>query len=109
MTAGVDGRSAEPEPDLDLDLSYGEAIDELEELIDDLEGADVDVDVLAARVARGVDLIRFCRARLEVVTADVDAVVAELAALDRDDHPTGSGPTDGDDPDSTAADEDDPE
>ncbi len=62
--------------------SYGDALDELEDLLDDLEGADVDVDVLAERVARGVELIRLCRARLDVVTADVDAVVAELVAMD---------------------------
>ncbi len=64
------------------DLSYADALDELEDLLDDLEGADVDVDVLATRVARGVELIRLCRARLDVVTADVDAVVAELGSLD---------------------------
>jgi exodeoxyribonuclease VII small subunit len=62
--------------------SYAEALDELEELLDDLEGADVDVDRLAERVARGVELIRFCRARLDVVTDDVDGVVAELVAID---------------------------
>ncbi len=64
------------------ELSYADALDELEDLLDDLEGADVDVDVLAQRVARGVELIRLCRARLDVVTADVDAVVAELETLD---------------------------
>jgi len=64
------------------DLSYADALDELEDLLDDLEGADVDVDVLAKRVARGVELIRLCRERLDVVTADVDAVVAELGSLD---------------------------
>jgi exodeoxyribonuclease VII small subunit len=63
-------------------VSYGEALEELEDLLDELEAADVDVDVLAERVARGVELIRFCRARLEVVTGDVDAVVAELIPVD---------------------------
>lgn len=64
------------------ELSYGAALDELEDLLADLEGADVDVDVLAGRVARGVELIRFCRARLDVVTNDVDAVVSELITID---------------------------
>ena len=64
------------------DLSYGEALEELEQLLDDLEGADTDVDLLAERVARGVELVRFCRARLEVVAEDVDAVVAELISVD---------------------------
>lgn len=73
--------------------SYAEALAELEDLLDDLEGADVDVDVLAERVARGVELIRLCRARLDVVTADVDAVVAELDSLDES-----TGATDRSDP-----------
>ncbi len=75
MTAG-DGAADDGE------LTYGAALDELEDLLAELEGADVDVDVLATQVARGVELIRFCRARLDVVTDDVDAVVAELVALD---------------------------
>lgn len=66
------------------ELSYSEALEELEQLLDDLEGADTDVDVLAERVARGVELVRFCRARLEVVATDVDAVVSELISVESD-------------------------
>ncbi|MEM7324089.1 MAG: exodeoxyribonuclease VII small subunit [Actinomycetota bacterium] len=73
--AGQDGADLEG-------LTYGEALEELEDLLDELEGADVDVDLLAARVARGVQLVRFCKARLEVVTADVDDVVAELISVE---------------------------
>jgi len=69
------------DPDQELSgLSYGQALDELEELLDELEDADIDVDRLADRVARGVGLVRHCRARLAVVTADVDQVVADLVA-----------------------------
>ncbi|MEM9562073.1 MAG: exodeoxyribonuclease VII small subunit [Actinomycetota bacterium] len=81
MTADIDPAPATPAGAGD-DLTYGDALDELEDLLDELEAADVDVDALASRVARGVELIRFCRARLDVVTGDVDAVVAELVALD---------------------------
>ena len=87
-------------------LTYGEALDELEGLLDELEGADVDVDVLAARVARGVELIRFCRARLEVVTGDVDAVVAELIRVE-DGGASESVADDGDTPDGPAGPKDD--
>ena len=59
-------------------LRYGQALAELEELLDELEDADIDVDLLAERVARGVELVRFCRDRLAVVTTDVDQVVADL-------------------------------
>lgn len=78
------------EPSNDLDLTYGQALEELEELIDELEGADIDVDHLAARVARGVELVRFCRARLDVVTTDVEAVVSELATVEVGPHGVGA-------------------
>lgn len=65
-------------------LSYGDALDELEELLDELESVDVDVDRLAERVARGVALMRHCRARLDVVTDEVDGVVGELLAVEGD-------------------------
>ncbi len=63
-------------------MTYGAALEELEELLDELEGADIDVDRLAERVARGAELVRFCRARLDVVSKDVDEVVAELISVD---------------------------
>lgn len=74
-------------------LRYGEALAELEELLDDLEDADIDVDRLAERVARGVQLVRFCRERLAVVTADVDQVVADLL-VDGGDESAGDGGSD---------------
>ena len=79
-TTGTDNPDT-PDPDVE-GLTYAEALEELEELLDELEGADVDVDLLAARVARGVKHVRFCKARLEVVTADVDEVVAELISVE---------------------------
>ncbi len=76
---GSDGNNG-PAPD--LGLSYGDALEELETLLDELEASETDVDVLAQRVARGVELVRFCRARLEVVTRDVDSVVSELISVE---------------------------
>lgn len=66
------------------DLSYAQAMDELEELLEELEGADVDVDRLTERIARGVELVRFCRSRLDVVTSEVDGVVDELLSAAAD-------------------------
>ena len=68
------------------DLSYADALLELEDLLDELESSDVDVDRLTRQVARGVQLVRFCRSRLEIVTGEVDGVVAELVSADPDDH-----------------------
>lgn len=59
---------------------YAEALRELDEILRELEGADVDVDHLADRVARASELITLCREkistaqlRIEQVTADLDA------------------------------------
>jgi exodeoxyribonuclease VII small subunit len=75
---------------------YGAALAELEALLEDLERADIDVDHLSKRVARGAELIRFCRERLDVVDRDVAAVVEGLLTTD------GAGPATGD----AASDED---
>lgn len=79
-------------------MTYGAALEELEELLDELEGADIDVDRLAEQVARGAELVRFCRARLDVVSADVDEVVAQLISVDElDDSTDNDNSTDNDD------------
>ena len=60
---------------------YAEALAELDGILRELEGSDVDVDHLADRVARASELILLCRSkiseaqlRIEQVTADLDAV-----------------------------------
>jgi len=71
---------ANPSNDVAVDeLTYGEALAELEELLIELEDADIDVDRLTERVARGAELVRYCQERLTVVSSDVDNVVADLA------------------------------
>lgn len=64
---------------------YASALGELDSILRELEGSDVDVDHLADRVARASDLIALCRekistaqTRIEQVTADLDA-----SAVDR--------------------------
>jgi exodeoxyribonuclease VII small subunit len=62
----------------ELDLSYAEALDELDGILAKLDSTGVDVDTLADQVARGALLVRYCRERLRAVRSDVDAVVGEL-------------------------------
>jgi exodeoxyribonuclease VII small subunit len=61
-----------PEP------GYGEAMEELDEILAELEGDDLDVDVLAARVQRASELLKTCRARIVRAQQDVDRIVADL-------------------------------
>ncbi|MGF1600227.1 MAG: exodeoxyribonuclease VII small subunit [Acidimicrobiales bacterium] len=62
----------------ELDLSYADALDELDEILAELESSAVDVDVLAERVARAAQLVGHCRRRLRQVRSDVNLVVDEL-------------------------------
>lgn len=60
------------------DTTYADALTELEGILDSLEGDQVDVDTLAARVDRAATLIRLCRARLASARVQVEAIVEDL-------------------------------
>ena len=64
---------------------YAEAMEELEEILEELEGDQLDVDVLAERVRRASELIKVCRERITRAQGDVDAIVAELDELEDED------------------------
>ena len=59
-------------------LSFGEAVDEIEELLARLEAEEIDIDDLSAEVRRAVELIGLCRTKLEKTDAEVRELVAEL-------------------------------
>jgi exodeoxyribonuclease VII small subunit len=62
------------------EIGYGEALAELEGILDELDGDEVDVDVLGSRVRRAAELLRLCRDRIASARFDVEQVVAELEA-----------------------------
>ncbi|MCP3939617.1 MAG: exodeoxyribonuclease VII small subunit [Actinomycetia bacterium] len=64
----------------DSDVSYAEAVQELETIISALEGDQLDIDGLAERVARAANLIEVCRSRIERARVEVDKVVSGLEA-----------------------------
>ncbi len=57
---------------------YAQALDELDQLLRELEGTDVDVDRLADRVARATELIALCRDRIGAARLRIDEVIADL-------------------------------
>lgn len=57
---------------------YADAVAELEAILDEIEGDDVDVDVLAERVARAAALIEYCRDRILAARAAVDDATEAL-------------------------------
>ena len=60
------------------DIGYAEALGELDGILRELEGSDVDVDRLADRVARAADLISLCRDRIGSARLRIDQVIADL-------------------------------
>jgi exodeoxyribonuclease VII small subunit len=63
---------------------YAEAMAELEEILEELEGDDLDVDVLADRVKRASELIASCRTRIARAQSDVESIVTDLADFEGD-------------------------
>lgn len=59
-------------------LTYARALDELEAILAELEDETLDIDRLAARVARAAGLIRLCRARIAHTRLEVERIVADL-------------------------------
>ena len=59
-------------------IGYEAAVSELEDILEELEGDDIDVDKLADRVKRASDLVRTCRDRIAAAKLHVEQVVAEV-------------------------------
>ena len=57
---------------------YEDAVRELEQILSELEGDEVDIDHLAERVRRAATLIRLCRGRIDAARMEIEQVVAEL-------------------------------
>ena len=62
----------------DTGPGYAQALDELDGILRELEGSDVDVDRLADRVARATELIAICRQRIGAARLRIDEVIADL-------------------------------
>jgi exodeoxyribonuclease VII small subunit len=60
------------------DITYAEAQAELDAILRELDGDEVDVDVLGARVRRAAELLRLCRSRIAAARFEVEQVVGEL-------------------------------
>lgn len=65
-------------------IGYADAMHELEQILDELEGDQLDVDVLAERVRRASDLVKLCRTRITRAQDDVARIVADLEDLAAD-------------------------
>ncbi|MEZ5989352.1 MAG: exodeoxyribonuclease VII small subunit [Planctomycetota bacterium] len=79
----------------DKDPKYGELADELDGILHSIEGGDVDIDDLSAKMERATTLIAACRAKLEATQTRVQKVLSTL----EDDEPDVDDEDDEDDED----------
>ena len=65
-------------------MPYAEAMEELERILEELEGESVDVDALASHVRRASELIKSCRLRLTSSRTEIEQVVSDLEAFEQE-------------------------
>ena len=69
-----------PDTTDDAPIGYTAALAELETILRELDGDEVDVDILGDRVSRAAELLRICRDRITKARFEVEQVVADLEA-----------------------------
>ncbi len=77
------GKQTAAEAGLDPDLSYEQALSELDTLVAKMEAGQLPLDQLLTSYQRGARLLQFCRGRLDAVEAQVKLLEAgQLKSLD---------------------------
>lgn len=59
-------------------LKYGQAMDELKIILEDLESERIDVDEVSLKVKRAIELIKLCREKINKTELEVNKIVKEF-------------------------------
>lgn len=59
-------------------MTYSQAIEELEAIVKEIEGAEISIDGLSDKVKRASELIQFCRSTLYATEAEVENILKDL-------------------------------
>lgn len=62
----------------EINITYKEAIDEIEQIIDRIESEELDVDELSAQVKRAGNLLQWCKSRLKNTEEELTRTLDEL-------------------------------
>lgn len=65
----------------DIKMTYTEASDELEQIVREIENAEISVDELSEKVKRAATLIQFCHQKLTQTEEDVQKVLDDISPL----------------------------
>ncbi len=60
------------------EISYTQAITELEEIVSSIENEDVNVDELGVKVKRAAELIKICKNKLHNTEEEVNSILKDI-------------------------------
>lgn len=60
------------------EIKYGKAIEELEGILERMQGGEVDIDDLTKEVKRAVELIKLCKNKIEKTELEIKEVVKDF-------------------------------
>jgi exodeoxyribonuclease VII small subunit len=60
------------------EMTYSQALNELEKIVRGIESEEVDVDVLAEKIKRASFLIKFCKDKLRTAEDEVKKVLSDM-------------------------------
>lgn len=66
------------------DLRFGEAIEELESILSQVEAEEIDIDELADRLKVAAELLELCRSKIRRAEVEVTQIVQALEDADVD-------------------------
>lgn len=75
----------EPQMNAPENLSFREAMDELEGILERIEGEEIDIDRLAEELRRATQLLDLCRGKIRKAEVEVTQIVQSLEETDRPD------------------------
>jgi exodeoxyribonuclease VII small subunit len=65
--------------ELQENMNYTDAYQELMDIVQEIENGDISVDVLSEKVKRASMLLRFCKEKLKQTEVDVDQILKDLS------------------------------
>lgn len=60
------------------ELTYSQALKELEKIVKEIESDEVDIDILAEKIKRASQILTFCKGKLRTAEDEVKKVLTEM-------------------------------
>jgi len=60
------------------DISYNQAVEEIESILAKIENQELDVDELAGKLKRVTELIKACKKKLHTAESEVEKILKEI-------------------------------